>query len=167
MLAKDVYDTHKNRIHRIAEKTRRYVDGTPVPQEKVLDKNGNIDILFTGSDIPAPEIFDKLNQITYELRGIHTHCRIIPQGNDIHMICTEINKEDAIALKECLNPIKEQVAKGLSNFGREMLEQKNKQDKMNAATPLLDIVEYYNRFKSEYCKPVTKKHSDITISGMR
>ncbi len=164
MLAKDVYKAHKNRIHRIAEKTRRYKTGA-IPQDKVFDKNGNIDILFTGSDLPAPDIYERLNQITYELRGIHTHCRIIPQGKNIHMICTETNKEDVIALKECLNPIKDQVAKGISNFARELLEQKNMQEKLNATTPLLDILEYFDRYKRENCKPTEKKQSEITVAN--
>ena len=42
MLAKDIYNMHKNRIQRIADETRNYIAGT-IPQEKILDITKVID----------------------------------------------------------------------------------------------------------------------------
>lgn len=163
MLAKDVYNSHKNIIHRIAKETKGYVTG-PVPQEKVMDRKGNIDILFTGSNSPAPDIFEKLNQITYELRGVHTHCRIIPQEKDIRIICSEMQKDDVLKLKNCLNPIREHVSTDIANFGREILTQHKTPEGSSAITPLLDIVEYFYIYKNEHCRSVNIKKSEIIVN---
>lgn len=188
MQAQDVYKAHKNRVRRLSESSKTSKEN---PIEKVLDRDGNIDILFTGSKYDIPEVYDALNEITYELRGIHTSCRILPEGTrDIRMKCIEYDKNRALELRECLEPIRKQVSTGLRDFakelldinakGRELLQAKQFRNPREARrwvekyakdtgahTPLLDTLEFYYRYRDTNCKPVPPTYSEILISGKK
>lgn len=189
MRAEEVYSNYKNTIRRLADKMR--LPTKQNIQEKVFDREGNIDILFTASSSNIPDAIDFLNQITYELRGIYIACRIIPEGDrDIRMICLTSDKQEALELEKHLEPIRQHISNGLAEFGLEMLDLYYKQqEKLQSgeartprearrlmfkesqesgiAIPLLDIIEYFELYKEEHYKHIKKQVSEIVITGKK